>query len=143
MRILIDNALTHTPEGTAITVDRTSQSEDRNGSSLVVTDDGPGIDARARERVFERFYTGDEVSGSGLGLAIARELAGPHGRARSSSARAAARPSSSCGFRPPARGERLERPSVARRGAWPAAALLAARRSSPAAAATGDSQTRR
>jgi signal transduction histidine kinase len=72
MRILIDNALTHTPEGTAISVGATEQ----NGSaSLVVTDDGPGIDARSRERVFERFYTGDEVSGSGLGLAIARELA--------------------------------------------------------------------
>jgi signal transduction histidine kinase len=41
----------------------------------MVADDGPGIDARARERVFERFYTGDEVSGSGLGLAIAQELA--------------------------------------------------------------------
>jgi signal transduction histidine kinase len=40
-----------------------------------VTDDGPGIEARSRERVFDRFYTGDEVSGSGLGLAIAQELA--------------------------------------------------------------------
>ena len=30
---------------------------------------------RSRERVFERFYTADDVSGSGLGLAIARELA--------------------------------------------------------------------
>ena len=40
-----------------------------------MTDDGPGIDPRSRERVFERFYTGDEVSGSGLGLAIGRELA--------------------------------------------------------------------
>jgi two-component system OmpR family sensor kinase len=74
MRILIDNALTHTPEGTAIKVGTQTASE--NGSaSLFVTDDGPGIDPRARERVFERFYTGDEVSGSGLGLAIARELA--------------------------------------------------------------------
>ena len=74
MRILIDNALTHTPEGTAIKVGIQTASE--NGSaSLVVTDDGPGIDPRARERVFERFYTGDEVSGSGLGLAIGRELA--------------------------------------------------------------------
>ena len=72
MRILIDNALTHTPEGTAIKVG--TQTE--NGSaSVVVADDGPGIDARKRDRVFERFYTGDEVSGSGLGLAIARELA--------------------------------------------------------------------
>ena len=72
MRILIDNALTHTPEGTAIKVG--TQTE--NGSaSVVVADDGPGIDAHKRDRVFERFYTGDEVSGSGLGLAIARELA--------------------------------------------------------------------
>ena len=30
---------------------------------------------RVRERIFERFYTGDSVSGSGLGLAIGRELA--------------------------------------------------------------------
>ncbi len=72
MRILIDNALTHTPEGTAIKVG----AEISNGSTgLVVADDGPGIEPRARDRVFERFYTGDDVSGSGLGLAIARELA--------------------------------------------------------------------
>jgi signal transduction histidine kinase len=72
IRILIDNALTHTPEGTAISV----AAQSRDGSAgLVVADDGPGIEPRSRERVFERFYTGDEVSGSGLGLAIARELA--------------------------------------------------------------------
>ena len=72
IRILIDNALTHTPEGTAISV--TAQLQD-GAASLIVRDRGPGIDVRARERVFERFYTGDEVGGSGLGLAIARELA--------------------------------------------------------------------
>lgn len=71
IRILIDNALTHTPEGTAISVG----AQIENGTAnLVVADGGPGIDPRSRERVFERFYTGDEVSGSGLGLAIAREL---------------------------------------------------------------------
>jgi signal transduction histidine kinase len=74
MRILIDNALTHTPEGTAIKVGIQTAS-DNGSASLFVTDDGPGIDPRSRERVFERFYTGDEVSGSGLGLAIGRELA--------------------------------------------------------------------
>jgi signal transduction histidine kinase len=72
VRILIDNALTHTPEGTAISV----SAGRRDGKShLVVRDNGPGIDPHARPRVFERFYTGDHVSGSGLGLAIARELA--------------------------------------------------------------------
>ena len=72
VRILIDNALSHTPEGTQITV---MANTSENAARLVVTDDGPGIEAHSRARVFERFYTGDDVSGSGLGLAIARELA--------------------------------------------------------------------
>jgi two-component system, OmpR family, sensor kinase len=72
IRILIDNALTHTPEGTSITI----KAQRRDGAaSLVVADDGPGIAPHDRNRVFDRFYTGDRVSGSGLGLAIARELA--------------------------------------------------------------------
>jgi signal transduction histidine kinase len=72
MRILIDNALTHTPEGTSIAV---SADTSDGTASLVVADDGPGVDARSRGRIFERFYTVDRVRGSGLGLAIARELA--------------------------------------------------------------------
>jgi two-component system OmpR family sensor kinase len=72
IRILIDNALTHSPEGTAITI-TTKRAE--ASASLVVRDNGPGIEPQARDRVFERFFTGDEVGGSGLGLAIARELA--------------------------------------------------------------------
>jgi signal transduction histidine kinase len=72
LRILLDNALTHTPEGTAITVTTRSQ---QGTARLIVSDDGPGIDRRSRGRVFERFFTGDAASGSGLGLAIAHELA--------------------------------------------------------------------
>ena len=72
IRILLDNALSHTPPKTRITV--TAQL--RHGQpTLTVRDDGPGIEPAARKQVFERFFTGDEVSGSGLGLAIARELA--------------------------------------------------------------------
>ena len=71
MRILLDNALTHTPEGTSISI--TSQLQDGT-ASLVVSDDGPGVDPHESGRVFDRFYTGDRVSGSGLGLAIAREF---------------------------------------------------------------------
>ncbi len=71
LRILIDNALTHTPKETAISI----SAEQGDGTvAVTVHDDGPGIDARDRDRVFERFYTGDELGGSGLGLAIAREL---------------------------------------------------------------------
>jgi two-component system OmpR family sensor kinase len=72
IRILLDNALTHTPEGTSITI--TAQRRD-GAASLMVADNGPGIAPHDRNRVFDRFYTGDRVSGSGLGLAIARELA--------------------------------------------------------------------
>lgn len=72
IRILLDNALTHTPQGTNVTV--TSYIENRR-AELTVSDEGPGIPRRVRERIFERFFTGDLVSGSGLGLAIAREMA--------------------------------------------------------------------
>ena len=72
IRILLDNALTHTPEGTKVTV--TVYSVNRR-AELTVSDDGPGIPQRVQGRIFERFYTADSAGGSGLGLAIARELA--------------------------------------------------------------------
>ncbi|HET7418650.1 MAG TPA: HAMP domain-containing sensor histidine kinase [Solirubrobacterales bacterium] len=72
IRILLDNALTHTPEGTDVTVTTYSA----NGrAELTVSDDGPGIPQRVQKRIFERFYTADKAGGSGLGLAIATELA--------------------------------------------------------------------
>jgi len=73
IRILIDNAITHTLQGTNVTVTAVRG----NGSAeLIVGDDAKkGIDPRAIDKVFDRFYTGDTASGSGLGLAIADELA--------------------------------------------------------------------
>jgi signal transduction histidine kinase len=72
MRILIDNALRHTPDRTAVVV-----SAEPNGTRvrLAVSDSGPGIKRSELERIFEPFYTSDDARGSGLGLAIARELA--------------------------------------------------------------------
>jgi two-component system OmpR family sensor kinase len=73
-RILVENALVHTPAGTTVQL-RTSS---RNGSVLLtVEDEGPGIPPAEASEVFERFYRveGSKASGSGLGLAIARELA--------------------------------------------------------------------
>jgi two-component system, OmpR family, sensor kinase len=72
MRILIDNALRHTPEGTPI---KLTVATEHGGAAIAVSDRGPGIDPEAESRLFERFYTGDSVGGTGLGLAIARELA--------------------------------------------------------------------
>ncbi|MET0557873.1 MAG: HAMP domain-containing sensor histidine kinase [Solirubrobacterales bacterium] len=72
IRILLDNALTHTPEGTKVTV--TTYSANRR-AELTVSDEGAGIPQRVHSRIFERFYTADSAGGSGLGLAIARELA--------------------------------------------------------------------
>jgi signal transduction histidine kinase len=73
-RALAGNALQHTPAGTTVRL-RVERRYDR--ATLAVEDDGPGIPAEDRERVFERFHRveGRLASGSGLGLAIARELA--------------------------------------------------------------------
>jgi two-component system, OmpR family, sensor kinase len=72
VRILLDNALTHTPQGTRIQV---SAARENGQVSLAVQDHGLGIKRAVLLRVFEPFYTSDDVQGSGLGLAIARELA--------------------------------------------------------------------
>jgi signal transduction histidine kinase len=72
MRILLDNALRHTPEGTHVTV---SANRNNGAAELTVADSGPGVSNGTRGQVFERFYTGDAARGAGLGLAIARELA--------------------------------------------------------------------
>jgi signal transduction histidine kinase len=72
IRILIDNALTHTPKGTKVTI---TALRERGSAQVIVGDDGRGIDRRSQQKVFERFYSGDAAAGSGLGLAIATELA--------------------------------------------------------------------
>jgi signal transduction histidine kinase len=74
-RILVENALIHTPPGTPVQL---GTEEGREGQALLtVEDDGPGIAAEHAGQIFDRFYRGDgsKASGSGLGLAIARELA--------------------------------------------------------------------
>jgi signal transduction histidine kinase len=72
-RILLENALLHTPAGTAVRI-RARTDEER--AILEVEDEGPGIPADQHEQLFQRFYRldGTRASGSGLGLAIAREL---------------------------------------------------------------------
>ena len=76
---LIDNAVRYTPEEGEITV-RVARDGDR--VRLEVLDNGAGIPAEERERVFQRFYRGQgsaSTEGSGLGLAIVSEICRVHG----------------------------------------------------------------
>ena len=71
---LVDNAVRHASSAVSLEV----RSEGGH-AVLTVADDGPGIPADERERVFERFARLDDArdrdaGGTGLGLAIVREL---------------------------------------------------------------------
>jgi len=72
---LVRNALAHTPAGTPVRVD---VGVSGGMGRLSVSDRGPGLDAEARARVFDRFYRGDVArtgEGTGLGLAIVQAIA--------------------------------------------------------------------
>jgi two-component system, OmpR family, sensor kinase len=73
-RILVENALLHTPAGTNV---RIRAGRENGRAVLEVEDEGPGIAATQQAQVFDRFYRvdGGVAAGSGLGLAIAKELA--------------------------------------------------------------------
>jgi two-component system, OmpR family, sensor histidine kinase TctE len=77
-----ENAIRYTQAGGHVTVAVSRVSRDPHGSDrvmLTVTDDGPGIPAEARSRVFEPFYRASvDTEGTGLGLAIAKEIVQAH-----------------------------------------------------------------
>jgi DNA-binding response OmpR family regulator/signal transduction histidine kinase len=78
---LLDNARKFAPPASTITV----RAEQTDGTVVIsVADQGPGIPAAERERVFERFYqleqpTTRNIGGSGLGLAICKAIVEAHG----------------------------------------------------------------
>ncbi len=77
---LLDNAISFSPPGGAV---RVAVERQFNQIELAVIDEGPGIPAEEREKVFERFHSlrpADEAFGShsGLGLAIARTIVEAH-----------------------------------------------------------------
>jgi signal transduction histidine kinase len=78
---LLDNAAKYGPPGQRVTVGLALFG---STARVWVDDEGSGINARERERVFETFYRSprDErshITGSGIGLAVVRELAVLHG----------------------------------------------------------------
>jgi two-component system OmpR family sensor kinase len=92
---LMNNAITHTPDGTpvdiTIKVSATApvpfSPEDGAQEPIVileVADHGSGLSAEQREHVFERFYRTDrsrtrKAGGTGLGLAIVNSMISAHG----------------------------------------------------------------
>ncbi|MDH6113954.1 signal transduction histidine kinase [Kitasatospora sp. MAP12-15] len=81
---LLDNAQRFAEQQVAVSLLVEPDGPAGPGAVLEVTDDGPGIPAADRERVFERFARLDDSrsrdhGGAGLGLAIARDLASHHG----------------------------------------------------------------
>ena len=75
---LIDNAVKYTTVGGNVQIVAISD-QAAHRVRIEVRDDGPGIAAKHRDRVFERFYRIDagrsrEAGGTGLGLAIVKHL---------------------------------------------------------------------
>ena len=77
MRNLIDNAIRHSPPGSAVQVET---GEDVSHTYAIVRDSGPGIPEGERTRVFQRFYrpVDSKSDGTGVGLSIVQTVVGIH-----------------------------------------------------------------
>jgi len=82
IRNLLDNAMKYGGDGTEVRVDVSAMPG--GGARLLVDDNGPGVPASERERIWKPFERGGvartrEAGGSGIGLTIVREIAQEHG----------------------------------------------------------------
>ena len=80
---LVGNAVKYSPAGGTVTLDLAVERQSRY-VVLTVSDEGPGIPAEDRDRIFSAFYRTHEaeisqISGLGLGLYIVGELVAAHG----------------------------------------------------------------
>lgn len=77
---LLHNAITHSPEGAALSLTvRRDRFDGANWSLVRVRDFGPGIPAELLPTLFDRFALGPKSFGLGLGLYLARSLVQAHG----------------------------------------------------------------
>lgn len=77
---LINNAIKHHDSGNAKIVIKAKKSA--KGAIISVLDNGPGIEAKNRERIFQLFETlrpRDEVEGSGMGLSVVKKIVEHYG----------------------------------------------------------------
>jgi len=78
---IIDNAITYTPIGSHITI---SAKKDGQFVRVEIADDGSGISDAAKEKLFDMFYTAENISadgrrGLGLGLPLCKSIINAHG----------------------------------------------------------------
>lgn len=80
--VLLDNAVKYSNPGSTVTLTTTLR---RQAIQLNVTDTGVGVPGADREKIFQRFYRGDQArtrhgtDGYGLGLTIAQRIMAAHG----------------------------------------------------------------
>jgi len=78
---LVENAIVHTPVGTAIHIALAARGD---RVCATVSDDGPGVDPADHARIFRRFYrcaASKGLPGTGLGLSLVAAIADMHGAA--------------------------------------------------------------
>ncbi len=78
---MVDNAVKYTPSGSTITV---SASADGHKARVEIADNGPGINDAAKGKLFDMFYTannihGDGRRGLGMGLYLCKAIINAHG----------------------------------------------------------------
>ncbi|MNC29724.1 Sensor protein KdpD [compost metagenome] len=78
---IVDNAIKYTQQGSHI---RIAAKRDKHMVLVEISDDGPGITEEAKARLFEMFYTVDNIRGDGrrglgLGLSLCKSIVNAHG----------------------------------------------------------------
>lgn len=78
---LVDNAVKYTPAGSEI---RIAAHQAGSWAVISISDNGPGIPDEAKDRVFDRFYSGankiaDSRRSLGLGLSLCKSIVNAHG----------------------------------------------------------------
>ena len=76
---LLENAVKYSPQGSTVVVEVAPRVD---GVEVAVTDEGPGVPAEDRERVFEKYHRAGNTTGTagaGLGLHLVRSITDAHG----------------------------------------------------------------
>lgn len=78
---IVNNAISYTPPGSRIVI---SARHERQMVLVEIADDGPGISDEAKRKLFDMFYTADNVRGDGrrglgLGLSLCKSIVEAHG----------------------------------------------------------------